>query len=160
MPISFIQNLEQYNLEKKDKLGIFQNKDNKLFPNNILFKQQNYVSEMREGDYDTIICLSTSKWIHLNYGDVGIKLLFHNIYKQLKLDGMFIFEFQNWKSYKKRKDLNNRIKENFKNIRLKPESFKEYLESTYGFECIEITNPPSNSKKMYTRPIYIFKKIK
>jgi 7SK snRNA methylphosphate capping enzyme len=157
MPVSFVLPKQC----EKDKLDLLKNDNNLIYPNNVIFRQENYIGDIKEeAKYDTIMCLSTAKWIHLNYGDVGIKLMFYNIYRQLKLDGLFIFEFQCWKSYKKRKDLTSTVKNNFNKIKLKPDRFKEYLENIYGYQCIEITNPPSNAKKKYDRPIYVFKKIK
>ena len=46
-----------------------------------------------------VISFSVSKWIHLNYGDVGITTLFGKIAKLLDAGGRFIFEYQNWESY-------------------------------------------------------------
>lgn len=164
LPSSFLTNLGfpmQKGIDKKEKLNIIKNANNEYFPKNIYFSQENYISEIKTQEkYDTILCLSTAKWIHLNYGDTGLKIMFYNIYKQLKIDGLLIFEPQCWKSYKKRKDLTKTIKSNFSEIKLKPENFQKYLEQTYGYECIQITNPPSNNKKLFDRPIYIFKKIK
>jgi 7SK snRNA methylphosphate capping enzyme len=159
MPVSFIMP----KTVEKDKLDLLKSDNNNgQGLNNVMFRQENYIAEVKEevDKYDTIVCLSTAKWIHLNYSDVGIKLMFYNVYRQLKLEGLFIFEFQCWKSYKKRQDLTKRTKENFEKIKLKPEMFKQYLEETYGYECVEITNPPSNAKKKYDRPIYVFKKVK
>ncbi len=163
MPKSFLINLgypsNSSSLNRNEKLITFKNEDNLNFPKNISFSQENYIAEIKDEEkYDTILCLSTSKWIHLNYGDIGIKILFHNVYKQLKTGGMFIFEPQGWKSYKKRKNLTNKISKNFSEINLKPDQFQKYLENIYEFECIHISNPPSNSKISYDRPIYVFKK--
>ena len=29
--------------------------------------------------YDTILCLSVTKWVHFNHGDPGVKLLFSKV---------------------------------------------------------------------------------
>ena len=49
----------------------------------ICFRTENYLANMKEitEKYDTIICLSTTKWIHLNYGDFGIKALFLKVFE-------------------------------------------------------------------------------
>lgn len=48
-----------------------------------------------------ILCLSTVKWVHFNFGDTGLKALFLKVYEQLAPGGIFIFEQQPWKAYKK-----------------------------------------------------------
>ena len=47
------------------------------------------------------MCLSVTKWIHLNFGDLGIKRLFKKVYNSLRVGGYFVLEPQDWKSYKK-----------------------------------------------------------
>ncbi len=163
LPKSFLINLgiHQNELNKKEQLTTITNENNVNYPNNILFRQENYVSTLKENDckqYDTIMCMSTVKWIHLNFGDTGVKILFHNVYTQLKDGGIFIFEPQNWRSYKKKRNLNPRIKSNFSKISFKPEQFQSYLEDVYNFKCLNKVQPPSNSKKSFDRPIFIFKK--
>ena len=60
------------------------------FPQNVRFACTNYVLESDElldviqPEYDTILCLSTTKWIHLNFGDEGIKRAFKRMYAQLR----------------------------------------------------------------------------
>lgn len=49
----------------------------------VCFRTENYVEDtalLRSEKYDTIICLSTIKYIHLNFGDIGIKALFLKVY--------------------------------------------------------------------------------
>jgi 7SK snRNA methylphosphate capping enzyme len=162
MPKSFIHSLN-YNdklfLERKEKLFNISNERDCIL-DNVMFMKENYVSEIKEDEtYDLIMCMNTAKWIHLNYGDVGIKLLFYNVNKQLRKGGIFIFQFQNWKSYIKRQNLSKTILTNFSKIKFKPENFNSYLENIYKFQLIGKNIPPSNSKKNYDRPIYVFKKI-
>ena len=42
--------------------------------------------------YEVILCLSTVKWIHFNFGDAGVKTLFLKVYEQLSPAGLFVFE--------------------------------------------------------------------
>ena len=75
------------------------------------FLQGNFVLEcdelldMQKEEYDVILALSVTKWIHFNWGDEGLKRFFKRIFRQLKPGGKLILEPQPWSSYKKKKKL-------------------------------------------------------
>lgn len=85
--------------------------DNESFPNNVLFVAVNYVPETDESlvnqhaDYDCIMCLSLTKWIHLNWGDDGIKRMFKRIFLHLRPGGCLLIEPQPWNTYHKKSKL-------------------------------------------------------
>jgi len=111
-----------------------------------------------------ILCLSVTKWIHLNYGDDGIKFLFKRIFKQLRHNGILILESQPFNGYKKRSKLSSEILQNYKSIVLKPEQFEAYLLSDeIGFAdswCMTDSEILKNSTlpKGFHRPLQVFTK--
>ncbi len=76
------------------------------FPNNVSFRTMNYVETDDDTQlYDLIICLSVTKYIHLNFGDAGLKSAFKKMFNQLRPGGKLILEAQNWASYERSKNL-------------------------------------------------------
>lgn len=130
------------------------------FPNNISFRIENFIQAMKNNEkFDTITCFSLSKWVHLNWGDTGIKRLFQKVYDSLNENGVFIFEPQEWKAYKKKKCINEDFKKIYKLIKLRPKDFVLFLEQELRFKLIDTLIPDLNLKhKGFKRPIYIYKK--
>lgn len=117
---------------------------------NIIFRQENYIADMQtQEQYDTILCMNTSKWIHLAYGDVGIKALFYKVHRSLCPNGIFILEPQPWGSYIKAKD------ERYKDIAFLPQRFESFLVNEIGFVLLEKIIPELPTKN---RPILVFQK--
>ncbi|XP_033763561.1 7SK snRNA methylphosphate capping enzyme-like [Pecten maximus] len=135
------------------------------FPHNVVFVQGNYVLErdelleLQKEDYDVILALSLTKWVHLNFGDDGLKRMFKRIYRQLRPGGRLILEPQPWSSYKKKKKLTPEIYQIFKSISFKPEQFSDYLLSKeVGFSTCEVVDTPFNKSKGFRRTIQLFTK--
>ncbi|XP_005107526.1 uncharacterized protein LOC101850362 [Aplysia californica] len=133
------------------------------FPNNVLFLQGNYVPaseeilELQKEEYDTILALSITKWIHLNNGDHGVKLFFRKIFRQLRPGGRLILEPQPWSTYRKRAKLTPDMFNHYLSIKLKPEGFKHYLLSI-GFVKCEVIAVPVAKAKGFRRPLIVFTK--
>lgn len=137
----------------------------KTFPFNVKYDHCNYILdhdcllEMETSRFDTILCLSVTKWIHLNFGDSGLKQAFRRMYKQLKPNGCLILEAQNWQSYKRRKKLTPEINKNYQHIQLFPNKFDEYLLSEeVGFKRFSEITLPEHPIKGFQRPIKVFYK--
>lgn len=65
----------------------------KRFPENIDFYVTNYIKDLKaEKKYDTVLCFSTIMWIHLNFGDDGVKRLFKKVSNNLNIGGYFIID--------------------------------------------------------------------
>lgn len=134
------------------------------FPYNIKFVHANYVLESDElletvrPEFDIILCLSISKWVHLNNGDDGLKRFFRRAYANLKPGGKFILEPQAWSSYSKRRKLTPTIFENYKKIRLFPDKFKDFLLHDVGFATSQKLQTPQHTARGFQRPIIVYTK--
>lgn len=144
-----------------------QNDPDHQLNSSVTFQSFNYVLKdeqllsLDEERFDVITCLSVTKWIHLNFGDDGLKLAFKRMFKQLRPGGLLVLEAQEWKSYQKRNGLTNEIKNNYKNIQLKPEMFVQFLTGpNVGFEQFYALGIPDHIAKGFRRPINVFIKRK
>ncbi|GFV18191.1 7SK snRNA methylphosphate capping enzyme [Trichonephila clavipes] len=108
--------------------------------------------------FDTILCLSVTKWVHLNWGDIGIKRLFHRTHKLLRPGGSFILEAQTFQSYARKKKIAEELFRNYNRIELFPEMFNEFLLKEVGFETCQLIDTPAHSSLGFSRPIYLFTK--
>lgn len=138
----------------------------KTFPFNVEFKSGSYVLahenllELEVEQFHTILCLSVTKWIHLNCGDAGLKLAFRRMYKQLLPGGRLVLEAQNWKSYKRRKNLTPTIADNYKNIKLFPQDFDKFLlGKEIGFRSVFTIDVPKHDAEGFQRPIKVSRSL-
>lgn len=118
------------------------------FPNNVWFVCTSYVFpdddmlDMVIPEYNTILALSITKWIHLNWGDDGIKRFFKRAYRNLKSGGIFIVEPQEYKAYYRSAKRNASLKAMYLNLKFMPDKFTDYLLNEVGFkECIDLGVP-------------------
>ncbi|XP_027129383.1 7SK snRNA methylphosphate capping enzyme isoform X1 [Larimichthys crocea] len=134
------------------------------FPSNVSFIKANYVLDndtlllTQRAEYDVVLCLSVTKWVHLNWGDSGLKRFFQRVYRHLRPGGLFILEPQPWESYVRRKKLTENISRNFHSIQLRPDQFSSYLTAEVGFSSFEYLGAPKCSLRGFQRPIYLFHK--
>lgn len=142
---------------QENKKVIEEETEESNYPHNTSFEVANILEldENREkSKYDTIICFSLTKWIHLNFGDEGIKKLFQKLKMALVKGGILLLEVQNFKSYSKRAKEFDRFKETFPKIELKPADFDVYLKEL-GFE--KVTNIETKNIDEFKRDIEIYR---
>ncbi|KAF7639816.1 Bin3-type SAM domain-containing protein [Meloidogyne graminicola] len=142
------------------------------FPDNVWFFCENYVLKTDEElekvkeEFEIIFALSLTKWIHLNWGDVGIRRFFHRVFRQLKTGGRFVLETAPYKDYikycnKKGGDKPpDDILNNFTNIVFHPEEFTEFLLNTVGFNHHEELNTPQSKYLGISGRLQVFYKGK
>ena len=150
------------------------------FPHGVSFRHLNFVQEPPIDDapgtgrcvecFDTILCLSTSKWIHLCFGDDGLMRLFRRVYAALRPGGYFILEPQPWSSYKKNQRVSEETRSNFRSIRLRPSAnggagipdiFRDILIREIGFaSCLDVpvSSCEKESRGFAKRPLLLFTK--
>lgn len=128
--------------------------------NIVTFRKENFVQNWwppEDKCYHTILCLSVTKWIHLNWGDDGLITLFAKIWKLLQPGGILILEPQPWQSYYKNRQVSEMAQTNYHNIKIYPDGFQEILLDKIGFRMVEnITSRLSGSKSGFDRPILAF----
>ncbi|XP_042483078.1 probable RNA methyltransferase At5g51130 isoform X3 [Macadamia integrifolia] len=133
-------------------------KEPKLF-DVVSFRKENFVSSWHNCSeaYDTILCLSVTKWVHLNWGDDGLITLFAKIWRLLRPGGILLLEAQNWKSYKSNYRVSEIATFNFHNILLPPSVFQDILLDKIGFRTVEnITASLPGGTGGFNRPIFVF----
>nr|CAD2133623.1 unnamed protein product [Meloidogyne enterolobii] len=142
------------------------------FPDNIWFFCQNYVLnsddelEKVTEEFEIIFALSLTKWIHLNWGDVGIRRFFHRAFRQLKTGGRFVLETAPYKDYIKHCNKKGSEKppeevlNNLSKIAFHPEEFTEYLLNNVGFNHHEELNTPQSKYLGISGRLQVFYKGK
>ncbi|KAK8592430.1 hypothetical protein V6N13_063008 [Hibiscus sabdariffa] len=126
----------------------------------VSFQQENFVrSRLPDKQYDTILCLSVTKWIHLNWGDDGLITAFSKIWRLLRPGGVFILEPQPWNSYEKNRKVSETTASNYHDIKYRPDFFREMLLDKIGFRRVEdLTSELSGTKAGFNRSIFAYYK--
>lgn len=139
------------------------NQETKRYPYNLRFQQANFVLDNDAdlsnivAEYDTILALSVTKWVHLNFGDQGLRRFFKRIYRALLPGGRLILEPQPWSSYRLKRRMTKDITETYSHIELKPTEFVSYLLSAeVGFETCTTIATPDNTHKGFQRSMFLF----
>ncbi|KAJ8662280.1 hypothetical protein O0I10_001973 [Lichtheimia ornata] len=128
------------------------------FPHNIKFEAADWMDqEVRPEEYDTILALSITKWIHIHRGDHGMKVFFKRIYKALKPNGVLVLEIQPFDTYERRAKKDETTMAMFESIEFVPDQFHEFLMDTVGFSSYKTLKVPEGHKG-FERPLTIYTK--
>lgn len=110
------------------------------YPNSIKFKCVNImesdfgvVRELIEEPKDVVICLSVTKWVHLNSGDDALLSFFKRLWNLLLPGGLLILEYQAWASYVNNRKKSERIQAVFPLLKIRPENFEHILSVDMNF---------------------------
>jgi 7SK snRNA methylphosphate capping enzyme len=136
----------------------------KSYPSNALFQAVDILaasstsaSALSQTTYDTILCLSVTKWVQLNTGDEGLRTLFRRSFDLLSPGGVFLLEYQPWQSYIKNRNTSAVTKENFLKLKILPEEFESLLVEE-GFVVSGRLGTPLAEAKGFKRPVLVLTK--
>jgi 7SK snRNA methylphosphate capping enzyme len=129
-----------------------------LFPNNVQFHCKGYEDMKSTGAYDIVLCLSVSKWIHLNEGDEGLNRFFRQLLRLCKPGGLVVLEYQPWKSYINNSSASPHIQQVFPTLQLRPEDFEKILTHSVGFTMEARLGPSLPEAKGFNRPILVLRR--
>uniref|UniRef100_A0A7S0HSN5 RNA methyltransferase n=1 Tax=Hanusia phi TaxID=3032 RepID=A0A7S0HSN5_9CRYP len=127
----------------------------------VYFHHEDFIASdhFKEAKYDVITCFSVTKWVHLVYGDEGIKKMFSKCHDLLQDDGILILEPQPWRSYHNKRKVSAEIEEMYKNISIRPSQFVNETLPAAGF-VVEDLGAPDGMSVGFTRHIYLCRKNK
>ncbi|GJP78004.1 hypothetical protein CLOP_g8337 [Closterium sp. NIES-67] len=125
----------------------------------VVFRCLNVVeADMPRDSADTVLCLSVTKWVHLNWGDAGLIALFANLFHMLRPGGVLILEPQPWSSYKKKHGLTKESREHYSSIKIFPAHFRQLLLDKIGFQRVEELTAAVPTARGFDRPLFVYYK--
>ncbi|KAH0474930.1 MAG: uncharacterized protein KVP18_003955 [Porospora cf. gigantea A] len=151
-----------------------------IFPFNIELRTENFVRSTTEqrrqqttafaGRFEFVSAFSLTKWLHLHYGDFGVKKLFELAHELLVEGGHFALEPQRWESYSNKKTAETR--QTIMNIHLKPHQFHDYLVDQLHFTFVTVFVPSMGTFRQensasegtfegssgFNRPIFVYRR--
>lgn len=118
--------------------------------------------------FDVILLLSVTKWIHLNFGDEGVRAIFRKCRDALVPGGSLILEPQPWRSYRStlrkkvlgRPILPDECKARYGSIQFRPDAFADFLSSPEGgFGVAERLRVASEGAGAFDRDVFRFVRL-
>jgi 7SK snRNA methylphosphate capping enzyme len=128
------------------------------FPYNVSFEAESFANFSGSINFDVILALSITKWVHLNEGDTGLLGFFRKIFKLLREGGRAIIEYQPWKSYERNRSASDVTKSNFHALQIRPEDFEYILSEGIGFRVEHRLGAAISEAKGFNRPILVLTK--
>lgn len=125
----------------------------KYFLERVRFEVHDVMGGSIGGSFDTVLCLSVTKWVHLRHGDQGIRKLFGILRELTRVGGNLVLEYQKWQSYKNDRNSSALARRNFSELRLAPESFCELLCAEFGFRLERAMS--LNEADVFRRPLLV-----
>ena len=122
---------------------------------NYVLKSDDLLDLCKE-EYDVILMLSVSKWIHLNFGDDSLRRCFQRVYRQLRMNGIFLLEPQPFESYKRKKSLTPEISKVYPTIKFLPRDFHDYLISLGFTSSTELKKVDAGSQSFDKRSLIAY----
>lgn len=107
--------------------------------------------------FDTVLLLSLTKWVHMNFGDDGIRTMFANAKCLLRVGGRLVLEAQKFKAYAKILPQSARFQKVYPTIQLRPELFEDYLIKQLGFMKEGVCQ--SLSRDTFKRDLVVFRRV-
>lgn len=134
------------------------------YPFNVSFAAEDFASVVPGivagggARFDVVLCLSVTKWVHLDGGDAALMRLFHRMFAVLRPGGVLVLEPQPKISYKRarRKGMGTRT---FREMEIRPDQFADVLVKDVGFERVSVLREVMKGQgKAFNRPILAFYK--
>ncbi|ESQ55877.1 hypothetical protein EUTSA_v10027350mg, partial [Eutrema salsugineum] len=135
------------------------NQETKNLSQIVSFQKENFVQTQNFDDnhYDTILCLSVTKWVRLIWGDDSLITLFSEIWRLFNPDGIFVMELQPWKSYENNRRVSETTAMKYRNIVLRLDYFQNFVFPIFNVisKKIFLIRYPFYSIYFFTLPILL-----
>jgi 7SK snRNA methylphosphate capping enzyme len=105
------------------------------YPHNVSFQVSNILQLNMSAEckkYDTVLLLSLTKWVQMNFGDEGIYKLFATCKQLLRVGGRIVLESQKYKTYAKLVQECARFQKVYPTIKVRPEQYDKILTEELG----------------------------
>ncbi len=103
--------------------------------------------------------LSVTKWIHLHGGDDAIRRTFARCRDQLVVGGLLFLEPQEWRTYRRKKNLTPQMAVNYEQIAIRPDSFVGLLEKDFSFRLLSSIAPLPAASRGFQRHLHVLRRI-